>query len=206
MEASMLEQIVKIARSVGAWLHSDEVYRFMIHDRREIPSIADLYEKGVVSGSLSKCFSLAGLRLGWLVGPKDFISDVFHRRDYTTISCGRIDDMLGRIALANRDKILARNLGIVNKCAKTLDEWITNEPRIDYVKPAAGTTAFLHYNYDIGSEDFCKKLLKRDGTFLLPGKCFGGEFDRYLRIGYAYSPELLEEGLKKVSAFLRTLE
>ena len=207
MEAPMLERIVEIAKSANAWIHCDEVYRFMIHDEnKKIPSVADLYEKGVVSGSLSKCFSLAGLRVGWLVGPKAFIEDAFSRRDYTTISCGRIDDMLGRVAIANREKIFARNLGIVRRCAAMLDAWVAGEPRIDYAMPAAGTTAFLHYHYDIGSEDFCKRLFDTDGTFLLPGKCFGDEFDRYLRIGYAYSPDVLEEGLKKVSAFLRTLE
>lgn len=207
MERPMLERIVEIARAAGAWIHCDEVYRFLVHDGdRRIPSIADLYERGVVSGSLSKCFSLAGLRVGWLVGPKAFIDDAASRRDYTTISCGRVDDLLGRVAIANRGRILARNLGIVRRCAQALVAWAAGEPRIDCVKPAAGTTAFLRYDYDIASEDFCGRLFERDGTFLLPGRCFGDEFDRFLRVGYAYSPDALEEGLKKLSAFLRTLE
>ena len=207
MNEAMLRRIVEIARSAGAWLHCDEVYRFMVHTEGvNIPSIADMYDRGVVSCSLSKCFALAGLRIGWLVGPTSFIDEVFSRRDYTTISCGRLDDLLGRIAIQNSDRIFARNLGIVRKCAAILDEWVKSEPRVTYVKPAAGTTAFLHYHYDIASEDFCKRLYKKDGTFLLPGRCFGEEFDRYLRIGYAYSPDVLGDGLKKVSAFLRDLE
>ncbi len=207
MDKPMLRRIVEIARSVGAWLHCDEVYRFMVHDeQKKIPSIADMYERGVASCSLSKCFSLAGLRLGWLVGPQSFIEEVFSRRDYTTISCGRLDDLFGRIAVQNSGKIWGRNLAIVRKCAAILDEWVEGEPCVTYVKPAAGTTAFLRYHYDIPSEDFCKRLYEKDGTFLLPGKCFGEEFDRYLRIGYAYSPGVLDEGLRKVSAFLRDLE
>jgi aspartate/methionine/tyrosine aminotransferase len=94
----------------------------------------------------------------------------------------------------------------VRKCAKALDDWVNAEPRVGYVRPQAGTTAFLRYDYDIGSEDFCRKIFRKDGTFLLPGRCFGPEFDRFLRIGYAYAPDVLENGLQKVSAFLRELE
>ncbi|MDR1509402.1 MAG: aminotransferase class I/II-fold pyridoxal phosphate-dependent enzyme [Synergistaceae bacterium] len=207
MKEPLLREITRVADSVGAWLYCDEAYRFMVHDPGvKVPSAADLYEKSIVSCGLSKCFSLAGLRLGWLVAPKQFIRDVADHRDYTTISCGRLDDLLGRVAIKNREKIFARNLKIVRKCASVLEEWVRNEPRVGCVKPECGTTAFLRYDYDIASEDFCKRLFKKDGTFLLPGKCFGPEFDRFLRVGYAYEPGVLASGLKKVSGFLRELE
>jgi len=207
MDAPLLKEITEIARAADAWIHCDEVYRFLAHDDgRTPPSITDLYEKGVASGSLSKCFSLAGLRVGWLVGPEAFIEEVFSRRDYTTISCGRVDDLLGRLALESREKIFARNIPIARVCAKQLEAWAAEEPRVSLVTPKAGTTAFPRYDYNLGSEDFCRRLYERDGTFLLPGKCFGDEYDRHLRFGYAYSPDKLTEGLGKVSAFLRTLE
>jgi aspartate/methionine/tyrosine aminotransferase len=207
MDESALLRAADIAASAGAWILCDEAYRFMIHGPGErVPSIADLYDRGVVSCGMSKCFSLAGIRIGWLSGPESFIEDVFTRRDYTTISCGCLDDMLARVALRHRDRIFARNLGIVRECAAMLDEWVESEPRIGYVRPRAGTTAFIRFGYGIRSEDFCLRLLRRDGTFLLPGRCFGEEFDRYVRIGYAYSPGVLSEGLRRVSAFLRELE
>ena len=72
-------------------------------------SMADLYEKGISTAGMSKAYSLAGLRLGWIVAPRDRCSkrSMIHR-DYTTISVGRIDDYLAALALENRDKILAR--------------------------------------------------------------------------------------------------
>ena len=206
MTESLLKEAVQIAGSVGAWLYCDEAYRFMAHDGGQVPSVVDMYEKGIISCSLSKGFSLAGLRLGWLAGPGEFIKEAAHRRDYTTISCSRIDDLLGCAAIQCRKNIFARNLGIVRTCAGVLDDWVNSEPKIDYVKPQAGTTAFLRYDYGIPSEDFCRKLLERDGTFLVPGICFGPEFDRYVRIGYAYEPNALKTGLGKVSEFLRELE
>jgi len=206
MTDALLKETVRVAESVGAWLYCDEAYRFMTHGGIKVPSVVDMYEKGIVSSSLSKGFSLAGLRLGWLAGPRGFMKEVTNRRDYTTISCGRIDDLLGRVAIQCREKIFARNLEIIRACAGVLDEWVKSEPRIDYVKPQSGTTAFLRYDYDIPSEDFCRRLILRDGTFLLPGRCFGPEFDRFLRIGYSYEPQALRAGLGKVSDFLRELE
>ena len=205
MERPLLEAVVDVARSVGAWIHCDEVYRGLVHEPGlEIPSVADLYEKGISTGSLSKTYSLAGLRLGWIVGPADFIARCFSRRDYTTISCGRIDDLLGSVALEAREALLERNLSIVRRSAAVLREWVDGEARLDWVPPKAGTTAFIRYDYDLPSEVFCRRLFEGDGTFIVPGSAF--DRDRWFRIGYAFDPVMLRHGLDRISAFLRRLE
>jgi aspartate/methionine/tyrosine aminotransferase len=61
----------------------DFVLRLLEHEPgTTAPSVADLYEKVVSSGSMSKSYSLAGLRTGWVAG-RGPLPDV---RDYTTIS------------------------------------------------------------------------------------------------------------------------
>lgn len=202
MDEDFLREIVEIARSVDAYIICDEVYRGLDHEGSGfMTSIADIYEKGISSGSISKTFSLAGLRIGWLVGPEAFIETVNRRRDYTTISCGRIDDYLAGIALEHKDKILKRNHKIVRDNIKILDEWVANEPKITYVKPKSGTTAFLNYDLDMTSETFCVNLLESKGVMLVPGSAL--DMEGYLRIGYAFSPSALKIGLEKLSEFLR---
>ena len=117
-----MEEIVAIARKAGAYVLSDEVYRGLSEDGSYMTSIVDIYEKGVSVGSTSKIFSLAGLRLGWIVTRDlDLIHQLHERRDYDTISCGVIDDMLAAMALANKEKIYARNnIEIVMTIKKTL--------------------------------------------------------------------------------------
>ncbi|MBM7609808.1 aspartate/methionine/tyrosine aminotransferase [Lysinibacillus composti] len=204
IERSMLEQIVEIARKCDAYILCDEVYRNLIQDETlKVPSIVDIYEKGISTSSMSKVFSLAGLRLGWLVGPKDVIAECFKHRDYTTISVGMLDDILAVHALKNADKILERSRKIIRDNLAILDEWVAKEEAISYVKPKAGTTAMLKYNFDISSEEFCIRLFKANGAFLSPGSCFNME--GYLRIGYACDTEVLKQGLEKVSEFMKTL-
>ena len=71
MDRTLLQEIVEIADRVGAYVLGDEVYRGANQDGDEpTVSIADLYPKGISVGSMSKVYSLAGLRLGWIVVPR----------------------------------------------------------------------------------------------------------------------------------------
>ncbi|MDF2679043.1 MAG: aminotransferase [Brevibacillus sp.] len=204
MERDVLEQIVEIARSCGAYLLCDEVYRNLLQDDDLIvPSIADLYEKGISTSSMSKALSLAGLRLGWIAAPQEVIEECIKHRDYTTISVGMLDDILAVHALKNYDLILKRNRKIIKDNLVILDEWVAQEPAVTYVKPRAGTTAMLKYDVPVSSVAFCEGLLKETGAFLTPGICF--DMDGWVRIGYACETEMLRQGLQKVSEYIRSL-
>jgi aspartate/methionine/tyrosine aminotransferase len=205
MDEAMLKKIVEIAREADAYILCDEVYRGLNHEGDSYsPSIADMYEKGISTGSMSKTYSMAGIRLGWACGPADFVSRLSKQRDYHVISCGMIDDKLATIALENKDKIIQRNLQIVRNNAKKLDQWVQNEPLISYVKPKGGTTAFLKYNLEMPSETLCKKLQKEKGVMLLPGAAMGME--GYLRIGFANESTIIEKGLSGFSDFLEEMQ
>lgn len=209
MSEGFMKEIVAIAREHDAWILCDEAYRGLNHapyGQNFSPAMADLYEKGVSVGSFSKTFSLAGLRLGWVAGPRKLIERISRRRDYNTISCGMIDDYLATLAIENREALLRRNLAIVEANAAVLDAWVQQEPRITYVKPAGGTTAFLKYDADIDSVTFCKRLLAETGVMLLPGATMDRE--SWLRIGYCFAEDTsqLTTGLELVSKFLRQFD
>ncbi|HDK7158063.1 TPA: aminotransferase [Clostridium botulinum] len=200
----LIKQIVDIAKSVDAYVLSDEVYRGISEDGSYMPSIVDLYEKGISVGSMSKTFSLAGLRLGWIVSKDEKIINLCReRRDYDTISCGVLDDIFASLALENKGAILERNRKIVMTNRELLHQWVSSEPRVSYVKPVAGNTALIYYDADMHSYEFCEKLLKETGVFYTPGECF--DLDYCFRIGYAFDSKTLMEGLEKTSEFISNL-
>jgi len=204
MDSALLEEIVAVARECGAYVHCDEVYRGLEHaPGATAPSIADLYEKGVSTGSMSKTYSLAGLRTGWIAASAEVIERCFERRDYTTISCGVLDDALATKALTH-GSVLARALEIVRGNSTVVDAWLAREPRLTHVRPRAGTTTLVHYDYPMESARLCDALFEYNGAFVVPGAAFDQE--RSFRIGYACAREELEGGLTAVSQFLRTLE
>jgi aspartate/methionine/tyrosine aminotransferase len=201
----VMSEIVKIAEGSKAYVFCDEVYRGVSEDGGYMQSITDIYERGVSTSSMSKAWSLAGLRLGWVASRDKAVKDaVIERRDYDTISCGVIDDRLASLALMHKDKILERNRAIVLKNRRILDEWVTSDPHVSYISPVAGNTALVDYDSDMLSYDFCKELLKQTGVFFTPGSCFDIEYS--FRVGYAFDSKTLAEGLEKTSRFLSGLK
>jgi len=203
MDRAYLEQIVAIARECGAWILCDEVYRGTDQEGETgmTASIADLYEKGISTGSMSKTYSLAGLRLGWIVGPEELIHAVSIHRDYNTISVGMLDDHFAAIALENKDKILERSHLITRTNLAILSQWVAGEPLISWVKPKSGTTALLKYDLPMSSEEFCLGLIEKTGVMLTPGSAM--DMEGYLRIGYTNPEADLREGLTRISQFIR---
>ena len=201
IEGDQLEELVAIARAADAWILSDEVYRGTDQEGSGMTSsIADIYEKGISTAGLSKAFSLAGLRVGWLAAPREVFEAVMIHRDYNTISVSMIDDHLAALAMENYKKILARSQEITRGNLRTLTAWVEQEPMISWVRPRSGTTALLKYDLNTPSHEFCTSLLKETGVLFTPGSAF--DMEGYVRIGYANGPAVLTAGLDKVSAFI----
>ena len=205
MSEAQLQQIVDIARSVDAYILCDEVYRHLTQTDDWCPSIVDLYEKGISVSSMSKVFSLAGLRLGWIATREPAALKAFlSHRDYNLISCGLFYDAAASVALAHRDVMLRRNQAIVRENLAILDQWVAEHEHFYYTKPKAGTTALIYYDYDIPSYEFCGKMYHKTGAFVTPGDCF--EQPHSMRIGYACDKQTLKYGLAAIAAFADTLE
>ncbi|MDR1657416.1 MAG: aminotransferase [Deltaproteobacteria bacterium] len=205
MDQALLEKIVEIARPYQTYILCDEVYRGLNDDGDGFTSsIADLYELGISTGSMSKVYSLAGLRLGWMASraPR-LLESVMTHRDYNTISVGRLDDHLASLALESKNAILTRSHAITRGNRRVLAQWVDNEPLISWSPPLSGTTALLELHLAISSWDFCVRLVEQTGVMLCPGSVLGRE--GFLRIGYGCSPESLTKGLEQLTFFLRQL-
>ena len=203
IERPMLEDMVDIADSVGAYLLCDEVYRgtAQVGDGMS-PSIVDLYSKGISTAGMSKVFSLAGLRVGWVIAPQEVREQVLIHRDYDTISVGMINDHFAAIALEHADKVLARSHEITRGNLALLEAWIAKEPKVSWVKPRAGTTAMLKFNIPVTAREFCIDLVTKTGVMLTPGDAF--DMEGYARIGFANNEQTLTEGLAALSEYLGT--
>jgi aspartate/methionine/tyrosine aminotransferase len=204
LDTDTLQRVVGIARSAGAWILADEVYRGTDQEGGgSTPSIADLYEKGVAVGSMSKPFSLAGLRLGWIVAPEEVLLGVGIHRDYDTISVSQVDDLLASVALESKEQILERARTITRRNLGVLDAWVASRADVGYVRPASGTTALLRFASDVPSYAFCEGLLKDTGVLLTPGAAFG--IEGTARIGYADDTDTLRSGLALLGQYLDRL-
>lgn len=201
MPDSMLKEIVQIARENNSYILCDEVYRGLEHSGNISKSIIELYEKGISTGSMSKVYSLAGLRLGWIATNDEILNDIIIQREYNTISVSTIDDYFAGLALENSEKIIKRNITKILDGKKIVSDWIQQEPHISWIEPQGGTTALLKYDLEMSSVELCKKLLNDTGILFLPASAIDAE--GYLRIGYCSNVKTLQEGLSKFSNWLK---
>ena len=198
---SMLEEIVELAKKNDTWILSDEVYRGLnLYEKAYSKSIADLYSKGISVGSMSKTYSLPGLRVGWVVAKKDLIEEINHQRQYNTISVSILDDYFAAVAIENRETIAKRNFKIMNEGLGILKTWLERESNVSCILPKGGTTVLLKYNKNIPSREFCRELQQKTGVALLPGETL--EMEGYVRLGYCQTPQNLTQALDEISRFI----
>ncbi len=214
-----LDALVEIAEEHGLIIHSDEVYRPLFHSISPgapefPPSILSLpYAKTIATGSLSKAYSLAGIRVGWIASRSTKIIEACAQaRDYTTISVGQLDDQIAAFALSPScvHGLLHRNIQLAKVNLEILEKFVENHRwACEWIKPVAGTTAFIKFS-QMGSEindvAFCEALMEQTGVMLVPGsRCFGDgvDFKGFVRFGFCCETPVLEEGLEKLAKFMK---
>lgn len=178
--------VKEIAEERGIHVFSDEVYRFLEHDPKDrLPPMADIYEKGVSVGVMSKSFGLAGLRIGWTAAQDTgVLARMAALKDYTTICCSAPSEFLSTLALRHREEIVERNLGIVRENLPLLDRFFARHgDRFSWVRPRAGAIAFPRLLQGSASA-FCREAVEEAGVLLLPSETYGYG-DSHFRIGFA---------------------
>lgn len=195
--------VCEIAERHGAWVLSDEIYRGIEHDGVETPTVWGRTARAIVTGGLSKVYGLPGLRIGWAVAARDMATDLWSRRDYTTIAPSALSDRLARHALAptRRTALVERARRMIAANLPIVRAWIdAHGGELAWVPPEAGAIGFVRYGHDVGSTALAERLRRTEGVLVVPGDHFG--LDGYLRIGYGGRAATLREGLARLDRML----
>jgi len=192
-----VEALNDLAVDAGAYLHCDEVYRLLADD--PLPPVASIGDRGVSTTSLTKSFGLAGLRLGWLCGPRTVVEGVTRWKDYTTISPSVFGQHVARQALDDSVDILSENRTLARQNRARVAAFLT-EHNLVWFEPV-GVNGFVRLpdGFD-GSREFCRQVVEEQSVVLAPGDCFG--YDDFFRIGFGLPTDELEDGLSRLGSFL----
>jgi len=124
-------------------------------------------------------------------------------KHYLSICNSGPSERLAKIALRNRDKLLARNCAIVDE---NLPKWEAffgrHRELFDWYRPDGSCTAFPRYKGADGVEEFTRSLVEDSGVLLLPSTIYCSELgetpkDRF-RLGFGRKD--LDEGLRAMEA------
>lgn len=192
---SDLEKIIETARKRNITVFSDEMYRLLEYDEKDrLPSVCELYENGVSLSGLSKTFGLPGLRIGWLATRNKAIQgELAAFKDYTTICSSAPSEVLGIMALRNKEKLRDNSLGIIRGNLALIEAFAARQSGwLDWKTPKAGSIAFPGIRIKESAADFCEQLVREKGIMLLPSEVY--DYSRKcVRFGFGRKslPEIL---------------
>jgi aspartate/methionine/tyrosine aminotransferase len=179
-------ELIRIANECNAYLLADEVYRPLgPSSTKWAPPVASLYKRGISLGVLSKSFGLAGLRVGW-IATEDV--DLLHKSErvkhYTSICNSAPSEALSLIALRAKERILQRNVTIVDHNLALLDAFfVRHKDLFRWVRPEGGCVGYVKYHQKEPVTELAEKLVKTKGVLLMPASVYGSG-ENYFRIGF----------------------
>jgi aspartate/methionine/tyrosine aminotransferase len=206
---AIFDALVEICRSRGIWLFSDEVYRLIERDPvLRLPQAADVYERGISLNVMSKAYGLAGLRIGWLACKDRATLVKFERyKHFLSICNSAPSEVLARIALKAREKILLRNRAVVRDNLSILSEFFSDYAHLfDWREPDGGCVGFIRYKGAEGVEEFTRRLVEESGVLFLPSSIYRSDLGPVpadcLRVGFGRSH--VPAGLAVLRQWLQT--
>lgn len=207
MGRSDLEALASVLRGTDIMVISDEIYAELTYSQRHVSmaNIPDMYERTVVVNGFSKAYSMTGWRLGYVCGPKPLISAMTKLHQYAIMSAPTTSQYAAIEALeqgdgdieAMRDEYDGRRRFLVDgfrklglSCFEPLGAF--------YTFPCIKSTG-------LSSEEFCDRFLSQQRVAVIPGTAFGPGGEGYVRACYAASMHDLDEALKRLEKFLKSL-
>jgi len=199
---NFVHQLSALSDQHGFIIFSDEVYRGLELDSSDrLPAFADVNDRALSLGVMSKTFGLAGLRIGWIATRNNQVFRALETfKDYTTICNSAPSEFLATLALRHAEMITRRNLQIIRKNLDHLDFFFESHTDLfSWHRPKAGSVAFPSLLK--GTVDaFCSEIVDKAGVLLLPGTLYGKELNSF-RIGFGRKN--LPEALQRLDEYLR---
>ena len=175
------------------YLISDEPYREIVYDNREVPFVTKYYDSAVVAYSFSKSLSLPGERIGYIAVP-DSAADCNLILEAANVA----NRILGFVnAPTLQQKVIARcidektDISYYRRNRDTLTEGL-GKLGFEYVRPEGAFYLFLKSPVE-DEKEFCREG-KKYNLLMVPGSAFS--CPGYVRIAYCVSYETIVNSMK----------
>ena len=200
-----LRAIAKVAQRHGLWVIADEVYENFVYEGEysSIATLPGMAEQTITVFSFSKSYGLAGLRVGYLVGPGEVISGARKMTNHTVYNVPRAMQNAAKCALQYGDSWV-ENARSVYREQRDLAHKMVVAP---CARPEGATYLFLDLSeYCERGESSSVGVLERlvdAGMLLTPGGAFGGQYQKWARLCFtSVPPDELREALNRLNYVL----
>ncbi|MHB1161718.1 MAG: pyridoxal phosphate-dependent aminotransferase [Chloroflexota bacterium] len=197
---------MKAIAGLGPLVVSDEIYHGLVYEGRE-HSILEFTDRACVLNGFSKLYAMTGWRLGYIIAPREIIRAMQKIQQNFFISANAFVQWAGVAALKEAGPDVERMRRTYAERRLHLLEGLRG---LGFQIPHPPTGAFYVLvnarEYTSDSLSFAFELLRNARVAVAPGIDFGSNAEGYLRFSYATSLERIGEGIKRLGAYLATLE
>ncbi|MBI3802839.1 MAG: pyridoxal phosphate-dependent aminotransferase [Nitrospirae bacterium] len=215
--AKQLEGLAEVLTGASVWIVSDEIYEKFLYDGAAHTSIAslgpELKKKTVVVNGISKAYAMTGWRIGYAAGPKEIIDAMGTVQSQSTSNPTSISQKAAVAALTGGVTFINTMVEEFNQRRLLMVDQLNAISGVRCPRPAGSFYVFPNIKGLLGtrykgyqidrSSDLASFLLEEGGVSTIPGEAFGA--DGYLRLSYAVSKEVINEGLKKIKSAVSKL-
>ncbi|MFT6599838.1 MAG: aminotransferase [Alloalcanivorax sp.] len=196
-----VEAIVQEAAYRGVYVISDEVYDHLVYDGKEYPSVlsccSDLDHVMVIS-SFSKTFSMAGMRIGWLMASQGAIKKLRRYHMFTTTVANTPCQWAGVAALRGERTFIDNMLVEYQRRRDRLVELVKATPHLTGYRPDGAFYLFPSLPEGVNGGNVALKLLRETGVCTVAGETFGDTCSNALRISYSTSLDQIEAAFERI--------
>jgi len=196
-----LTEIAGVVRDHDLWLISDEVYDTQVWQGRHLSprALADMSERTLVVGSMSKSHAMTGSRLGWVVGPPEVIENLTFLANATTYGVPGFVQKAGLFALSLGSDFEAEIAAPFRRRREIVLRLVEGQNVVRAI-PAQGA---MYTMLDIratglSGEEFGRKLLDEEAIAVMPGESFGQAAAGHLRLALTVEDDLLEDAVARL--------
>jgi aspartate aminotransferase len=211
MSAEDQTEVIKMAAQRGIWVISDECYVYLNYTGKNfsLGSLREYRDRLLVAGSLSKTYAMTGWRLGYALAPAQLVSAMQKLQSQSTSNPTSIVQKAAVAALNGPQQCVEDMRREYIQLRDRVVNGLRAIPGVTCTMPQGAFYAFPNVSSFFGrggvksAGELASKLLRDAHVATVPGEGFGTS--DHIRISYATSMKVLDDGLKQVRKFLGSL-
>ncbi|WP_293443064.1 aminotransferase class I/II-fold pyridoxal phosphate-dependent enzyme [Persephonella sp.] len=208
VDLNFFKEIVKFAKEKGMWIIHDFAYADLCFDGYQAPSILQVEgakDIAVETYSLTKGFSMAGWRVGFVLGNPTLIYNLKRLKSYLDYGTFTPIQVASIIALESDYSIVEQARDTYSERLDILVEglkkagWNVEKPKATMFLWAKIPEDFQH----LGSIEFSKMLLTEANVAVAPGVGFGEHGEGYVRFAVVENTKRIRQAVRNIKKFFK---
>lgn len=199
----LFEKLIAFGKKNKILICHDNPYGFILNDRpMSIMETSGAKDVAIELNSLSKCYNMAGWRVGVLVANQEIIQSVLKFKSNMDSGMYKPVQIAACTALGMKQDWFDTLNSEYQKRRKVV--WnIMDLLECQYEKDSAGLFVWGKVPDDIeDTEAFVEEILQQTRVFLTPGFIFGTNGARYIRISLCAPVETFQQALRKIEKYI----